>query len=65
MKRLVGGGAGMGKARSGRARICTTSGHTCPDIFKPPNPSIDVSELHKIRRLTDFEALKLRSVWSG
>ena len=28
-------------------------------IFEPQNPSIDVSERHKARRSTDFEALKL------
>ena len=32
---------------------------------KPPNMSIDVSELHKSRHSTDYEALNLQNVWSG
>ena len=34
-------------------------------IFKPENPSIDDSELNKVHRPTDFEALKLRKGRSG
>ena len=33
-------------------------------ILEPQNPSIDVSELHKIILSTDFEALKLCEVFS-
>ena len=34
-------------------------------ILKFPNPSQDVSELHKIRKSPDFEALNLWKGWSG
>ena len=33
--------------------------------WKLNNPSIDASQLHKIRCFTDFEVLKLGNVWSG
>lgn len=29
-------------------------------VFETPNPTIDVSLLHKVRLTTEFEALKLR-----
>ena len=32
---------------------------------EPQNPSINVFERHKIRRLTEFNTLELRTVWSG
>ena len=40
-----------------RIKYCTN--------LEPSNPSIDISELHKISSLADFEALKLRNYRSS
>ena len=43
-------------------------GHLCPTehftISEPRNSSVELFELHEIRRLTDCLGLKLRNVWS-
>ena len=54
----------MGLRRKGRSFILTGLAANRPTL-ELQNLSHDVSELHKIRRSPDFEALKLRKGRSG